>query len=339
MPNAKPDADADAELSNLRVRRISLLVGKEPANGKAVLLYKSKNADGGDDMEIRLESVSTELAKAFKAAAAHGEKDENVEETKALSVFAEAKRPIVRAVARVFQAFKGELDDDDMRKLAGMLGLHPGGKPEEDEEEKTKALKTAVDTLTKERDAALAKAAPPRQPGDLPDPIFKSGSTTDLDFDAVPAEQRPLAKAVWPERLARQRIEKELAEQRLVMKARDFADKATAFPHVGAAKDLGPMLMAIAGAVPAEVYKQLEDRLAQAEVLAAESTLFREVGMRGAAPAPDSPYGRLEQMAKAVVAKSGSGLTFEQAMAQVMAEPEGMKLYDDYRKERREARA
>lgn len=180
-------------------------------------------------------------------------------------------------------------------------------------------LKADLAKAEKERDDALAKAAG----DDKPEP-------TQLDKSQLAPEVREaLEKAEQREQEANERIakaEKDAKDAADLAKAerdarvtREFIAKAESdYPLVGGnADEFGPILKAASEALPEDVYKALETRLAAAEEQVRAGELLKEQGRGGTAPKDGSAAAEVTRKAEEL-RKSDSTLRLDQAMDRVL---------------------
>ena len=108
--------------------------------------------------------------------------------------------------------------------------------------------------------------------------------------------------------------------------------KAAGFSHVAPPDDLAPILKEAAEKLDAESFNKLDQLLSAAETRIAKGGLFAEMGSSrtGETTTSDDPWTQIVQKADALVEKSDSPLTQDQAIDRVLKTAEGEKLYAEY---------
>lgn len=202
----------------------------------------------------------------------------------------------VKGALRLLNAYKDELPKDILKTLAGLAGYgypEPQEKAQESKEER---------------------------------PDIKKDDGT-LNLEAIPEEVRPAIEALWKEHeeaiRKAQELEAVLKEERDRQLTKEFVAKASAFANLPIKpEELGPVLKRVSESSQ-EDYQLIEQVLKAADEALGQSRLFAELGSE----IPGSePLGKVEAMAKELVAKSG--ITYEQAVDRVLVE--NPELYTEY---------
>ena len=164
---------------------------------------------------------------------------------------------------------------------------------------------------------------------DLPEPVMKA-------LNAIPllkSQLETVSAALEVERTQKEEAVTKLTKAQSEELERISLEKARKVALIGVGhEDLAALLLK-AQTVDPELAEQLYKILATANEQVKKSGLFDVIGTT--APAPDSPLGRIEAIAREAVEKSEGKLTFEQAKA--AAWKDNPELYAEYSKEHRES--
>ena len=299
------------ELKGLNVEEISLVA--RPANERKFLLLKQKGGftvEELDNVLKSLEDLEIDL-----------ENEESIEKAMKKAKMSDSACKAVKGALKLMSAYKEQMPKDIMGKLAMMAGY---GYPEMEYEA------PAGDMTGK----AKGKNAPPdvyAPPVVAPKKMKKDDGS--LDLDAVPQESRELVSMLWKEHESAVQkakdLEKDLQIERDIRVTKEFLDKGSKFPNIGAAEIVGSVLRK-AFDVSDEYGKQLEGILKDADAKIENSELFVEKGSSATSNA-NTAWAKIEELAKGFVQK-GDGTSMAQAIDRVLAE--NPKLYDEYSKER-----
>lgn len=181
---------------------------------------------------------------------------------------------------------------------------------------------TAEDTLTKERDDALAEVAKlkgevealtKRLPAPEPEPV-KLPEAVQKQLDDLAKRNEALESAV-----AKANEEKALNQA---------ISKAAVFKALGNPDDIGTLLYQVRKHLAPEVVEALEKKLAAWNEQVRQSNLFKALGTPSVDA--DSPEGQLDALAKAKAEKDG--IPYELAYSKVCDTPDGVKLLKATRK-------
>lgn len=288
------------KLSNLRPSEVSLV--PRGANEQEFLIVK-----GDDGMSA--------LLKAVKDAGLSGKLAPKV--TRALEQVqketTERGQEALRAALEILMSVKEELPAELLRALMAEAGL---GNPEPVEQEDPK----------EEEEAPIQK---------------EDGS---WDFSKVPAA----AVRVWKEKIASDarlaKIEKQLADERDVRITKEFIEKAAEFKHLGVkTEDLGLVLKELsekapgAAALMEPILKSLDQKIAAGGIYSEIGTsrsgsTGAPVARNDSFNAPTEAEGKINQIAKGLVEKDGTGkVTQLQAIAKAWRD--NPTLYREHRNE------
>lgn len=166
---------------------------------------------------------------------------------------------------------------------------------------------------------ATALAAASAGAGDATDDVTKA-------LDAVP---EPVRKALDEAQAIAKAAQEEVAILRKADRTRQFIAKAEAYPNIGGAAELGPVLMEVADGVSEDTFKSLETYLKAANALADEAhrVVTKERGSAGVAGATSDVATELEVITKSL--RDGNPqLSEQQATAQALAQ--NPELYSRY---------
>lgn len=300
-----------SDLSGLEVERVSLLVQpKRPANRLKIAVAKAQHPDGGDmsaPNTEKLELAATpELAAVLRTAAEAGEGEAGLEGE--LRGFNSAHRNAILAMRRIFGRVKPEMAKELLSKLPKLLGIElPEAAP------------------APAPDAGGGAQAPAAAPiaasidGIPLEPVVKADGA--LDLSGVPSAKRAAAEALWKQALRLRELER---KDRLAV----HVAKAQSMPRVGAAQEVGALLMCAAERMPAAEFDKLLALLKQADALIAQGGFAESGSGRGSEPAADDPLVRAKQAAAKIAKDSGGKVTEADALGQVFADQPS--LYQEY---------
>lgn len=295
-----------SQLVDIETQEVSL-VGK-PANNRRFLLFKSK------DKELEEPEKEGEQMKDKDT------KEVEVVETEVV----EKQEPEVKEPETQEPATKVEkqLSEDQEQALLGALNiLRPHG--DVVPEEVMAALEAMVD---------IAVEPMMGNPSHY-DEMFKGDS---LDLDKAPEELRGVLAAIWKERTdavtkAREYEEKLAAEQD-AKTTKEFLEKAKGFNYLPVEpEEFGQLLKTLSASVP-DSFTKLEQILKAADEAIAAGNLYGEVGTSRKHEGAGDAYGKMEAIAKELVAKSEDGLSMPQAIQKAMEQ--NPQLYAEYLAER-----
>lgn len=229
----------------------------------------------------------------------------------------------IKGALRLIAAFKDSLRDQDCKFLADLIGAQDAD--DDDETGETKSRKAAqVDKA-----AAPEAAAETTAPTAAADIAKAEGDVMESLSPEIAARFASIQKAHEQTQERAAQLEKALHEQQDAQRTREFIDKAAReFPHLGPAKQLGPLLKSLADK---DLYTQMERLLRGANERAqrGETALFSERGSPESfakADEEDSAFSRLERAA-ASIAKA-ENIPHHKAITKACERDP--KLYQDY---------
>ena len=288
-------ANEATRLTELEVAEVSL-VGK-PANKRSFLIFKSQ--EGGNTMA----DVNEQILEVLKADLP---KDAEITAELTKAKLNEKAIDAVKSALKILSAYKQDMPNDVMDRLAKLAEMEPPRNPEHyDDKSKAKKGMEAY-----------------------PQPVKKADGSFDLS--GVPEDQRPIIEALWKQSERSELLEKQLQEEKDQRLVKQFVEKAQGFVNLPIkADEIGPVFKAIAEKAPKE-FEQVDSLLKAVDEALGQSKLFKEIGSshQGASNAWD----KVEQMATQIVQKDES-ITKEQAITRVLEQ--NPDLYSEYLAEKR----
>jgi len=287
---------------------------------------ETEDAGAGDEKAISEATAAPEAAVVETEAPAEEPAAETSVET---SVAAPAAEEAVEAAAEIIEQAEGMSEDEQSTLLRALQAIAPfksklpGGAFEQMAQAVGYKAKSAEDVELPELDTLLKS--------DLPEPVMKA-------LNAIPLLKSQLERAnaaLELEQGAREEAVTKLTKAEAEQLERVSLEKARKVALIGVKnEDLAALLVKTQKADP-ELAEQLFAILKTANDQVRASGLFDVLGTT--APAPDSPEGRIEAIARESIAKSEAGLSFEVAKAQAWKDhPE---LYAEYQKSHKERQA
>jgi hypothetical protein len=174
-------------------------------------------------------------------------------------------------------------------------------------------------------------------------PVTAEKSDSEKD-EAVFKGMTPEAIAIVKKAQADADEARKSAEELRVEKANgEWAQRIAKHDRLGLdAAALAPSMRTLEEKDP-DLAKAVETALSAANTQVEKGALYAEIGGLTAAYGSDSPYGKLETLAKARVeavgkTSDGSVLSFEQAMSEVLRDPANVGIVEAYHREREEAK-
>lgn len=330
-------AQGDHEIREIKIKRVSLLRDKQPANRRRVLLTKEEDMADNDPIVATLKFEPGSPMAALVVKAAETGKGEGKDPSFVAIAKAEEDKTITADQA---DAARGSLrmikSCDGIKALSIALlkddhGLPPGLFGTPTEEEKKAAEEKAKKAKAKKAADQMEKSMPIK---------FITKATGGLDFDEMktPEGHRALVEQLYKAHLDSEassilakaqgeQIEK-MARENIKKSCDEAAEKLT---HVGDRSNLSELLVKARGAGN---YKEILEALTKADVVAAKGMkALKETGSN----LSDSTSGVEEQIEKMAMElmKSSDGLTIAQAKVRILETKEGQELYEQYNQERR----
>ena len=293
-------------LSDIKARKVSLV--PRAANRRTFLLTKS---DGGETMDPKIlkallngefdDATQAEILKSLET-----DPDFAAKLSKAVEGLDDKGRAIVSALAKILAPHKDSISRDVVDGLADLVGYDPVKKETKD---------------------------PAPTGGDSPagkHPLMKEDGTWDLS--GVDEAQRPFFKSVLDaqekDRIEKEQLQKDLAEEREIRLRKEYVEKAGEFTHLPGIEQegLADVLKAIKEKAP-QVYDTVEKVFGSVQKAMEESELWKERGSGGAGFV-GSAEEEINKEAERLVEKDGS-LTQAQAVDRVLASrPDLYKKYE-----------
>lgn len=287
--------DERTRLHNLEVNEVSLV--PRAANQKKFLLFKSRE---GKTMD---EAIETILQTAI-------EKEDVLGEWIEKQKLSDKAQNALRGASRLMSAFRDELPDDAMQKIAEMTGYDASVQktkhdPEEDErkrreeEEKKKRSQKTLHRDNEGEDGKMKnKTLSKEDISAMPEEVRKAvetlqGQSENLQkaHDAAVQKSEEFASALKIERNAR------LLKEHVERAETDYAD----LPSMSAA-DLGALMKNLAEKAPDEAAKIAELLKSTSEVVA-KSAMFDELGRNIAKTGANDAWTAIQAKANEYMAK------------------------------------
>lgn len=168
--------------------------------------------------------------------------------------------------------------------------------------------------------------------------VLKADGT--LDLSAVPAEQRAHFEMIFKghNEVVRKNaeLESQLKQEREERREKEIVAKAAGYTHLGI--NQADLVAALKDADKAgkEAFERIAKQYETMNEQIKKSALFGEIGSSQSS-AGKAAWEKIEAAAQARVAKSGTPMTKEQGIAQVLETEEGQRFYAEYVNEQRGA--